>query len=212
MEIGGGSACGDSAGNDEQVPWPRRVQSAIKKSRSIRGGNYVQLATVDSDGAPHCRTVVFRGFLPGDGGLEALKMITDARSEKVLHARASPACEMVWWFSQSSEQYRISGELQLVGPEADGTMQAAREEQWSKLSGAAREQFWWNDPGLPFTGTPIVPKEGCKDGQMLPPPGAFILLLLWPRTVKYLNLRSNLAIEDTWDAGAGVWRCQRVNP
>ena len=36
---------------------------SIKRSRKVRGGNYVQLATVDNKGNPACRTVVFRGFL-----------------------------------------------------------------------------------------------------------------------------------------------------
>lgn len=44
------------------VPWKERIESSIAASRKIRGGNYVQLATCDSDGAPRVRTVVFRGF------------------------------------------------------------------------------------------------------------------------------------------------------
>ena len=36
---------------------------SITRSRKVRGGNYVQLATADNKGNPACRTVVFRGFL-----------------------------------------------------------------------------------------------------------------------------------------------------
>ena len=36
-----------------------------------------------------------------------------------------PACEMVWWFAKSSEQYRIAGRLQLVGAaDTDSKLQA----------------------------------------------------------------------------------------
>ena len=97
------------------VPWRERITTSIARSRKIRGGNYVQLATVDADNAPHCRTVVFRGFAP-DG---RLKIITDNRSAKVKESRRVEVC---WWFSQSSEQYRFAGELAYVGadyPDAD---------------------------------------------------------------------------------------------
>ena len=53
---------------DGVVPWRERITDSIARSRKIRGGNYVQLATVDANNAPRCRTVVFRGFAP-DGRL-----------------------------------------------------------------------------------------------------------------------------------------------
>ena len=97
------------------VPWVERIECSIAKSRKVRGGNFVQIGTVDRDGKPRCRTVVFRGFLPvaERGGEKALKMITDSRSEKVDHIAASPACEMVYWFSKTSEQFRIAGDLEV---------------------------------------------------------------------------------------------------
>ena len=97
------------------VPWRERIVGSIAKSRKIRGGNYVQLASVDESGLPRVRTVVFRGFAP-DG---CLKIITDARSQKVQQSKHVEVC---WWFSQSSEQYRFAGELAYVGadyPDAD---------------------------------------------------------------------------------------------
>lgn len=72
------------------VPWRERIDASIARSRKVRGGNYVQIATVDEAGLPRCRTVVFRGWQG-----EAMKMITDARSEKAAHIAAQPACEMV---------------------------------------------------------------------------------------------------------------------
>jgi len=209
-----GAAGGPLAASSAAEVWTVRVQSAIKKSREIRGGNYVQIATVDADGAPRCRTVVFRGFQSLEGTpVQAMRMITDARSEKVGHVQRSPACELVWWFPASSEQYRVAGELQLVGPDASGELQGARQEQWQKLSDPAREQFWWPSPGIDYSGQPTVPKGGRgENGEVLPPPEAFLLALLWPRQVKYLRLGDNLALLDVLDAASGTWHVSRVNP
>ena len=133
--------------------WKSRIDVAIAKSRKVRGGNYVQIATVDEDGLPHCRTVVFRGFhefpslSPSVSEAEActtqtqttprlaMKMITDNRSEKVAQIKASPACEMVWWFAKSSEQFRLAGKLMLIGEdEIDPVLLSARKQQWGNLS------------------------------------------------------------------------------
>lgn len=169
------------------IPWHARIEGSIARSRKIRGGNFVQIATVDQEGFPRCRTVVFRGFinigelgtvedaeiLPGESSdvfslqshssIWAMKMITDARSEKVLQ---STQCEMVWWFTQSSEQYRIAGRLELVRPEPEydalphvaspslsersRALQRIRKQQWGNLSDSAREQFYWTHPGRPM--------------------------------------------------------------
>lgn len=196
-------------------PWSARIQESIKISRAIRGGNFVQIATVDEEGSPHCRTVVFRGFLPVKerGGQEAMRMITDGRSEKVVHGRRSAACELVWWFSQSSEQFRIAGDLQFVGPESTGELQEARLAQWNELRDGAREQFWWDRPGVLYSGPQSPPRGGRgSDGEILPPPDCFLLVLLWPRRVKYLRLTDNYAQVDSKESASGQWTAARVNP
>jgi len=214
-DIGGTGGGSSEADTSEITPWRVRIEESIKLSRAIRGGNYVQIATVDGEGLPHCRTVVFRGFLPVQerGGREAMRMITDARSEKVKHASGSPACEMVWWFSQSSEQFRLSGQLQFVGPQEEGELQAARQAQWGELRDTAREQFWWDMPGVSFSGEPSPPKGGRgADGEALPAPDSFLLMLLWPQQVKYLRLTDNYSQVDTLGREAGDWDAKRVNP
>lgn len=182
----------------------------------------MQIATVDEEGKPRCRTVVFRGFIDNVSGTaaaggEALKMITDARSEKVGQARLQPACEMVWWFGKSSEQYRISGDLMFVGPDGVGSgdeererqLQIARKSQWGSLSDPAREQFYWSNPGLPHSGEGDPPPPGGRDsdGKVLPVPDTFLLVLLWPKEVKYLRLTDNFAQVDVVGGEA-----TRVNP
>ena len=108
---------------DGVVPWRERITDSIARSRKIRGGNYVQLATVDSNSAPRCRTVVFRGFAP-DG---RLKIITDNRSAKVKESRRVEVC---WWFSQSSEQYRFAGDITYIGQDGSDDDVAQRKQQW----------------------------------------------------------------------------------
>lgn len=217
-DIGGGYTP-DGVGSSALEPWRARMDKAIVESRKIRGGNFVQIATVSEEGLPCCRTVVFRSFVPADanGGRQALSMITDTRSEKVGHVKKSPACEMVWWFSQTNEQFRIAGKLQVIGPdESDATLLAARQTQWNKLSDTAREQYWWDTPGVAFTGErwdAAVPKGGRNpDGEIQPVPDYFSLLLLWPEQVKYLLLGDNVAILDNFDSASGRWSTARVNP
>lgn len=215
-----GNDADDDGFSEDTIPtWKDRIGKAITKSRKVRGGNYVQIATVDEMGFPRCRTVVFRGFLvvpltTGATATEALKFITDARSEKISQISTNPRCEMVWWFSQSSEQFRVSGELMPVSATSlqEGLLKA-RLDQWKNLSDSAREQFYWNSPGNAFSGSPTVPVGGRSlEGQILDPPDSFVLLLLVPKAVKYLRLKDNLAIVDTLAAGSATWVVEKVNP
>jgi pyridoxamine 5'-phosphate oxidase len=83
---------------------------------------------------------------------------------------------------------------------------------WGNLSDKAREQFYWDSPNVPYSGAPSVPSGGRDNaGAMLPAPDTFLLMLLWPRSVKYLRLTDNFAQEDVLDAN-NQWSCARVNP
>ena len=169
--------------------WREKIEISIAKSRKIRGGNYVQIATVDPITLePRCRTVVFRGFLKSQNTKKEegeksktplpciMKMITDKRSNKfsevtnnthVNNGKMSNTVEMVWWFAKSSEQYRIRGQLEFVGgDETDPNLLIARKEQWGNLSDMAREQFYWVDPGLIFNSD-----ESSKEALSQIPPG-----------------------------------------
>jgi len=219
--------------SSEVTSWYTKIGVSIEKSRKIRGGNFVQLATVDEiSKEPRCRTVVFRGFLDHSHvGKEenekvqsvdtshCFKMITDIRSNKVQEAGydGSSVAEMVWWFSKSSEQYRIRGILRFVGEEdkakcqLDDFLKQKRKEQWGSLSDMAREQFYWKDPSLPYEEQNIVPAGGRgDDGKILPAPKNFLLMLLYPTRVDYLRLTGNYRQIDEFHSGH--WICKRVNP
>jgi PPOX class probable FMN-dependent enzyme len=205
----------------EITSWREKITSSIARSRKIRGGNYVQLATVDPGTLePRCRTVVFRGFLKESGKeSDVLKMITDKRSCKYsevttyLGETQKSNCEMLWWFAKSSEQYRIRGQLKFIGAEEqDPDLSVSRNEQWGNLSDLAREQFFWKDPGVPFEEQDNVPVGGRdSDGKVLPPPDNFLLMLLYPIRCDYLRLGDNYRQIDTWNQSQG-WESQRVTP
>jgi hypothetical protein len=201
---------------------------SIKKSRKVRGGNYVQLATACQDGLPHCRTVVQRGLFQYQNN-SVLKFITDQRSNKVEQIKHQPAGELVWWFMKSSEQYRISGTLSLIGNYAtDAELLAVRKQTWGELRDTAREQFYWEQPGVPLDEEPLneekdseieattstlnIPKGGRgEDGKVLPPPDTFLMMLLQPTKVDYLRLTDNNRIVFEKDGEQG-WTKQSVNP
>eukprot|EP00565_Helicotheca_tamesis_P001441 CAMPEP_0185733500 /NCGR_PEP_ID=MMETSP1171-20130828/19699_1 /TAXON_ID=374046 /ORGANISM="Helicotheca tamensis, Strain CCMP826" /LENGTH=241 /DNA_ID=CAMNT_0028403253 /DNA_START=180 /DNA_END=905 /DNA_ORIENTATION=- len=203
--------------------WRERIAISIAKSRKVRGGNYVQIATVDpSTNEPRCRTVVFRGFLPGSSSKDescVMKMITDDRSSKVAEVSTHPeqAAELVWWFSKSSEQYRIRGKVQFVGggkfdKDDDDFYVQARKQQWGNMSDMAREQFYWKEPGVPYTPQAEVPAGGRgEDGKVLAPPDNFLLMLLYPKRVDYLRLGDNFRQIDEIDDDE-VFKPLRVNP
>jgi PPOX class probable FMN-dependent enzyme len=213
------------------TPWREAIEVSIAKSRKIRGGNYVQLSTIDYEtNEPRCRTVVFRGFQPLEphSNMDShsaatakkpcvMKMITDSRSSKVKELISSSVSELVWWFSQSSEQYRIRGRIQLVGEDTeDDYLRQARKEQWGNLSDSAREQFYWTTPGILYQEqTSIeIPKGGRDDftGSVLPPPKEFLLMLLHPSHVDYLRLSDNYRQIDELDIDSELWNAKRVTP
>ena len=223
--------------------WRSLMEVSMARSRKIRGSNYVQLATVDPETKePRCRTVVFRGFqnnVPKDHPFSLssvlddlsciMKMCTDRRSRKVSEASTteSDVGEMVWWFPKSNEQYRIRGNLLFVGggdfpQDKDTFLMAARKELWGNLSDPARESFLDpNVPGQPVqedANQPEVPAGGRDKatGKPVPPPDNFLLMLLFPHNVDYLNLKENYRqideqSQESDDDNQTSWSFQQVN-
>eukprot|EP00929_Paragymnodinium_shiwhaense_P022129 TRINITY_DN14225_c0_g1_i1.p1 TRINITY_DN14225_c0_g1~~TRINITY_DN14225_c0_g1_i1.p1 ORF type:complete len:249 (-),score=50.42 TRINITY_DN14225_c0_g1_i1:446-1192(-) len=226
----------------EIKPWTDRIEVSIARSRKVKGGNYVQLATADLEGVPHNRTIVFRGWVTAPPELaaatkapggKAMKFITDARSCKV--SQRQDVCELVWWFAKSSEQYRVAGRLEYIGQDgvpvgadntkpADGSAEAARQawlcaerkQAWGNLSDPAREQFYWKSPGVSYEGLHDtgVPTGGrdAETNKVLDAPENFLLLLLWPKRCDYLRLTDNFRQLDDTHGSCQDWVCTRTNP
>ena len=224
-----------------QKSWRSLIEVSMARSRKIRGSNYVQLATVDpTTQEPRCRTVVFRGFqnAPPDDDRGSflcddlsciMKMCTDQRSRKVMEAASADhknidVGEIVWWFSKSSEQYRMRGKLVFVGGgdfplDQEPFWRSARKELWGNLSDAARESFLDpHTPGQPITKNSQeeiaeIPPGGrdTETGKPVPPPDNFLLMLLFPNNVDYLNLKENYRQIDEQDDAKNSWSFQQVN-
>ena len=241
--LAAGSAGNDAAGASGAIPgaaagasmpsWRTMLDVSIQRSRKVRGGNYVQLATSTQEGHARVRTIVQRGIFSHNDHETVFKFITDSRSEKVAQLNDRPDAEMCWWFLKSSEQYRVRGKLTVVGGGAVGEDQkllAIRKQQWGNLRDSAREQFYWTQPGVPLSEsddietasgeylgdgsheTAVIPAGGRgADGKVLPPPPTFLLLLLWPEYIDYLRLTDNcrMVFKKSDDA---TWRGDEVSP
>ena len=191
------------------APWRSHLSRALHRNRSQPYSRYLQLATVDTQGLPANRTVVFRGFLEESNQLQ---FVTDSRSNKIEHIKAKPWAEICWYFTKSREQFRLFGKLILVtAADLEPALQLARQQAWQKLSDSARLQFSWPKPGEERVTNPEAfspPQPSAKE-----PIINFCLLLLTPEKVDHLELRGEpqnrclylLQKDQTWST-------QSINP
>jgi pyridoxamine 5'-phosphate oxidase len=101
--------------------------------------------------------------------------------------------------------------LAFVGAGEDKILTSTRKEQWGNLSDPVREQFYWQSPGIDFSGDSIVPAGGRdEEGVLLSPQDNFLLMFLLPHEVDYLRLGDNYRQVDQLKDGA--WISTRVNP
>lgn len=189
------------------APWRSPLARALHRNRSLVYARYLQLATVQTNGRPANRTVVFRGFLADS---DRLKFVTDARSQKIDQIAAGHWGEACWYFPKTREQFRLAGALTVVQPtHPDSELQQARHIAWQELSDAARAQFAWPYPGKP---------KASSDEFELPPPDKstalpnFCLLLLEPDHVDHLELKGNPQNRSLYQWDSDRWSVQEVNP
>ncbi|MDJ0730972.1 MAG: pyridoxamine 5'-phosphate oxidase family protein [Crocosphaera sp.] len=187
-------------------PWRPILSRALHRNRSLPNARYFQLATVNLQGNPANRTVVFRGFFnPGN----QLQIITDSRSEKINHINNYFASEICWYFPKTREQFRITGNLTIIDENHEN--QTSRLTVWQNLSNSAKQQFTWPHPGQTLT-------ENEQDFfQEIPsrnqPLSNFILLLFNPKKVDHLELRGNPHQRTFYYLDNNQnWMTQAVNP
>ncbi len=201
------------------APWRSPIARALHRNRSLPAARYLQLATVRENGLPANRTIVFRGFVPDpfleEGRLEnTLQFITDRRSEKVLELQHNATAEACWYFPKTREQFRLSGQVELVmapgsATEAD-VMASLRAHLWQSISDSARSQFAWPHPAKPRAGSEAFELEP-PDSQH--PLEDFVVLLLAPDKVDHLELRGEPQNRTRfWLDAAGHWQTEAVNP
>ena len=191
------------------APWRSQISRALHLNRSKPYSRYIQLATVNPQGLPTNRSLVFRGFLDNSNYLQ---MITDNRSEKVTHIEHQPWGEICWYFTKTREQFRIAGNLTLVSADfPEYPLLKQRKQVWEKLSDSARAQFAW-----------AFPKESrIKDRELFisslssdsEPLENFCLLLLNPQTVDHLELKGEPQNRTIYIKNKDeLWAIQEVNP
>ncbi|MDJ0798793.1 MAG: pyridoxamine 5'-phosphate oxidase family protein, partial [Calothrix sp. MO_167.B12] len=118
------------------APWRSLISRALHRNRSLVYARYFQLATVQQNGRPANRTVVFRGFWEQTN---KLKIITDSRSQKFTEIQEQPWGEICWYFPKTREQFRLSGEITMVNSNhSHNDLQKARHSTWQEISDNAR--------------------------------------------------------------------------
>jgi pyridoxamine 5'-phosphate oxidase len=189
------------------APWRSPLARALHRNRSLVYARYAQLATVQPNGRPANRTVVFRGFWPDTNQLQ---FISDRRSAKVEQIHQNPWGELCWYFPKTREQFRMAGSLHLVmDTHPDPVQQTARRQRWHDLSDAARTQFAWADPGQPRDPEDAFSPAPPDPTQPLP---NFCLLLLDPEQVDHLELRGDPQTRQIYRHHESGWTRQAVNP
>jgi PPOX class probable FMN-dependent enzyme len=188
--------------------WRSPLARALHRNRSLAFARYLQLATVRATGRPANRTVVFRGFL---ADTNQLKFITDIRSQKAEEINLYPWGEICWYFPQTREQFRIAGQLILVGADyPEVQLCSSRRTAWQELSEATRLQFAWPHPG--DDKAPAGAFDSAAPDAIEPLPN-FCLLLLEPETVDLLELRGEPQNRSLYRRdGEGNWSVRSVNP
>lgn len=164
-----------------------------------------------ANGRPANRTVVFRGF---QDETEKIQINTDSRTRKIEDIKHFPFAEICWYFTDSWEQFRINGIIDVIdGSSSDPVNLKQREKSWFASSLKSRLQYMGPDPGLPS-----IDEELTNDFSLDPsagPVNAFCLLVLDPDEVDYLNVKTNLRLvfkSSRSMNGDKCWISEKINP
>ncbi|KAF5743776.1 pyridoxine/pyridoxamine 5'-phosphate oxidase 2 isoform X1 [Tripterygium wilfordii] len=193
-------------------PWKQLLLNAIESNSHLKHSSFFQLATVGSTGRPSNRTVVFRGF---EENSDRIQINTDSRTRKIEDLKHCPFAEMCWYFTDSWEQFRINGRVDVIdGSNPDPIKLQQRERAWFATSFKSRSQYLGPDPGrLCLTEQPL---EVSPLDNSSGPLAAFCLLIVDPEQVDYYNLKSSQRIMFTSNQSANgeekCWTSERINP
>ncbi|XP_011038498.1 PREDICTED: pyridoxine/pyridoxamine 5'-phosphate oxidase 2 isoform X2 [Populus euphratica] len=180
--------------------WKQLLLSALESNSHLKHSPYFQFATIGCNGRPSNRSVVFRGF---EENSDRIQINTDFRTRKIC-----------WYFSDSWEQFRISGRVDVIdGSSPDPEKLQQREKSWFASSLKSRLQYLGPNPGLP-----CLSEQSLNEFFLDPssgPVATFCLLVLDPDQVDYLNLKSNQRTVSTLSRcanGEMCWNSEMINP
>lgn len=197
-------------GTSTAAPWKQILLSAMQSNSNLKHSTYFQLATIGINGRPANRTVVFRGFQENS---DKIQINTDCRSRKIEDLKQCPYAEACWYFTNSWEQFRINGIVDVIdGSNPDPVKLQQREKAWFASSPRSRLQYLGPNPGLPSLSE--HPSQMPSLDPSAGPASSFCLLVLDPEQVDYLNLKSNERITflSRPVEGEKLWNSERVNP
>lgn len=193
------------------TPWKQLLLKALESNANLKHSSFFQLATIGSNGRPSNRTVVFREFLESS---DKIQINTDSRSRKIEELDHCPFAEICWYFTDSWEQFRINGGIDVIdGSNTDPCKLQQREKSWFSSSPKSRLQYLGPNPGLPYISE--QPAQEFSLDLSSGPVDSFCLLILDPDKVDYLNLKSNerLAFSSKKSSsGERSWVQQKINP
>jgi PPOX class probable FMN-dependent enzyme len=191
--------------------WRVQLAAALHRNRHESSVRYLQLATVDSQGYPQNRTLVFRGFLKDT---DHLQFATDARSQKIDQIQHHPHAQVCWYFSKTREQFRLTGLLRSIQANGNPTLPdyQIRIHLWEAISKTGKLLWYWPTPKAPQAPVSeyITDLPAVQD-----PPETFVVLLLDPVEVDHLQLRGDLVYPQTrhlYTWNGENWQCCKVNP
>ena len=190
--------------------WREDLATALQENASKQYNHYIQLATCDMAGVPVCRTSVFRGFAENSN---ALITHTDLRSQKITQIKANNRGEICWYFSETREQFRLAGSIEIVANE-NHPLKEIRQQHWRAISNAARANYTLATPGRPIIEPPETDDTTLKNEAMHGSPAStFALLMFKPISVDHLLLATPFHKRTFHQLNSsGAWVCENVNP
>ncbi|KAG2241610.1 hypothetical protein Bca52824_096409 [Brassica carinata] len=190
------------------APWKQLLFGAIEANSHLKHSSYAQLATIGVNGRPSNRTVVFRHFQICVG-IDLVEF--GSVSLQIQELKLCPFSEMCWYFSDTWEQFRINGRVEVI--DASSSDQTKLQRAWFANSLKSRLMYICPAPGTPYNGE--QPNQEVNLDPSSGPVADYCLLLLEPEKVDYLNLKSNqrlLFSSMTSGTGEKCWTSEKVNP
>ena len=184
--------------SDAPTTWLGLLERARHRGRQDPTSRYLQLATVGPDGAPHCRTIVVR-----EVDESRLRFVTDARSAKIDQLLAESRVEACWYFSESREQFRLSGRAHRLGPGDPVLLRL-----WRGLSPTARASFAWPLPGT------VRHEDDCFASSLAEPDPRpdFVVVEVAIAAVDWLSLLSSPHERRRFTLAGDGWHSERLRP
>ncbi|MBU2878637.1 pyridoxamine 5'-phosphate oxidase family protein [Aliiglaciecola lipolytica] len=188
--------------------WLKKLQTSIVDSQTRPESKYVQLATTNNQNQPEVRTVVFRGFL---NTTTSLLIHTDIRSNKINQIQTHNQAQICWYFSQSREQYRLTGNIQIIDFQNE-QHQSLRLQHWQNLSSSAQQSYSWETPGE-ILGLDDIHQAQVSDNVNQDEVSVnFALLLFSVSEVDHLQLKLTPHKRNRYIYSNHAWQTLKINP